>query len=172
MTPHPTALDLDGILAKGGVDRGDIPAAEFGRAERFYTAIRVHDARLLGALDGPARFLGERRTSFSTTRLVFAFDVDGVEIDLGAFTTDDFALAGRMLDQISATPGSGICCTRPADSRTTRRGSWSPTPGSARNSMGCRARKRPAPDHPGRLRGLGRAAGCDQRPVRAELLPS
>ncbi|WP_261569452.1 hypothetical protein [Frankia gtarii] len=163
MTPHPTTLDLDGILAKGWVDRGDIPAAEFDRAERFYTAMRVHDARLLAvraqasaliaqwtghssrdvgsfgtrlnlensdldlgigepvdhrpalmaALDGRARFLGERRTSLSTTRLVFAFDVDGVEIDLSAFTTDDFALAGRMLDQIdeAMTPSERICHT-------------------------------------------------------------
>ncbi|MCM3883115.1 hypothetical protein [Frankia sp. R82] len=55
---------------------------------------------LMAALEGQARFLGERYTSFSSTRLVFAFTVDEVEIDLSALTVDDFAVACRMLDQI------------------------------------------------------------------------
>ncbi|GAA3508787.1 hypothetical protein [Actinomadura keratinilytica] len=55
---------------------------------------------LMKALDGRARFLGERATRFSTTRLVFGFQVDGVEIDLSALTVEDFAVACRMLDQI------------------------------------------------------------------------
>jgi hypothetical protein len=54
----------------------------------------------MATLDGSARFLGERFTSFSTTRLVFAFTVDDVEIDLSALTVDDFAVACRMVDQI------------------------------------------------------------------------
>jgi hypothetical protein len=55
---------------------------------------------LMKALEGRARFLGERATSFSTTRLVFAFHVQGVEIDLSALTVEDFRVACRMLDQI------------------------------------------------------------------------
>ncbi|MFI0742771.1 hypothetical protein ACH4PU_32520 [Streptomyces sp. NPDC021100] len=51
---------------------------------------------------GRAKFLGERYTSFSTTRLVFAFEVAGIEIDLSALTVADFAVACRMLDQIDA----------------------------------------------------------------------
>lgn len=51
---------------------------------------------------GRAKFLGERNTSFSTTRLVFSFTVDGTEIDLSALTEEDFAVACRMLDQIDA----------------------------------------------------------------------
>ncbi|MDI3407660.1 nucleotidyltransferase family protein [Streptomyces cavernicola] len=52
--------------------------------------------------EGRATFLGERRTSFSTTRLVFTFDVAGIEIDLSALTVEDFTVACRMLDQIDA----------------------------------------------------------------------
>jgi hypothetical protein len=59
-----------------------------------------HRPELMATLDGRARFLGERNTSFSTTRLVFSFTVDDVEIDLSALTVDDFAVACRMLDQI------------------------------------------------------------------------
>jgi hypothetical protein len=57
-------------------------------------------AALMDTLGPHARFLGERYTRFSTTRLVFAFTVDGVEIDLSTLTEDDFAVACRMLDQI------------------------------------------------------------------------
>ncbi|MCX5215786.1 hypothetical protein OG689_42290 [Kitasatospora sp. NBC_00240] len=46
-------------------------------------------------------FLGERRTSFSTTRLVFSFTLEGVEVDLSALTDEDFLVACRMLDQIA-----------------------------------------------------------------------
>jgi hypothetical protein len=52
--------------------------------------------------EGRARFLGERYTSFSTTRLVFSFDIAGVEIDVSALTEEDFTVACRMLDQIDA----------------------------------------------------------------------
>lgn len=41
-------------------------------------------------------------TRFNTTRLVYAFDCDGVQIDLSALTEEDFAVACRMLDQIEA----------------------------------------------------------------------
>jgi hypothetical protein len=58
---------------------------------------------LMTALSGCAQFLGERYTRFATTRLVFAFTVDGVQIDLSALTEDDFAVACRMLDQIDQT---------------------------------------------------------------------
>lgn len=57
-------------------------------------------AGLMGILAPHTRFLGERYTRFSTTRLVFAFTVDGVQIDLSALTEEDFAVACRMLDQI------------------------------------------------------------------------
>jgi hypothetical protein len=59
--------------------------------------------RLMATLAGCAEFLGERYTRFSTTRLVFAFTVDGVQIDLSALTEDDFTVACRMLDQIDQT---------------------------------------------------------------------
>ncbi|ORT61934.1 hypothetical protein [Streptomyces sp. CB03238] len=52
--------------------------------------------------EGRATFLGERKTSFSTTRVVFSFHVAGIEIDLSALTEEDFAVACRMLDQIDA----------------------------------------------------------------------
>lgn len=48
-------------------------------------------------------FKGERKTRFSTTRLVFAFTVDDIEVDLSALTEEDFAVACRMLDEIKAT---------------------------------------------------------------------
>ncbi|MEU1905402.1 hypothetical protein [Streptomyces hygroscopicus] len=50
--------------------------------------------------EGRAEFLGERNTSFSTTRLVFSFEIAGIEIDLSALTVEDFTVACRMLDQI------------------------------------------------------------------------
>lgn len=46
---------------------------------------------------------GARATRFSTTRLVFAFEVDGVEVDLSALTEEDFVVACRMIDEIAAT---------------------------------------------------------------------
>ncbi|WP_106436727.1 MULTISPECIES: hypothetical protein [Streptomyces] len=58
---------------------------------------------LMANLAGHATFLDERQTSFSTTRLVFSFTVDGIEIDLSALTVEDFAVASRMLDQIDET---------------------------------------------------------------------
>lgn len=69
--------------------------------------------RLIAALDGHAVFKGERVTRFpaaewpegastTTTRLVFAFTVDGVDVDLSALTVEDFAVACRMLDDIEA----------------------------------------------------------------------
>lgn len=58
---------------------------------------------LTAALASHTEFLGERYTRFSTTRLVFSFTVDSVQIDLSALTEDDFAVAGRMLDQIGQT---------------------------------------------------------------------
>lgn len=69
---------------------------------------------LTAALDGRASFKGERVTRFpsaecvdggvgTTTRLVFAFTVAGVEIDLSALTEADFVIACRMLDDIEAS---------------------------------------------------------------------
>ncbi|MFD8563646.1 hypothetical protein ACWDOR_39395 [Streptosporangium canum] len=58
--------------------------------------------RLMAALAPHAAFKGERRTRFDTTRLVFSFTVDGVEIDLSALTEEDLAVACRMLDEIGA----------------------------------------------------------------------
>ncbi|GAA0818218.1 hypothetical protein ACFQVD_12735 [Streptosporangium amethystogenes subsp. fukuiense] len=57
---------------------------------------------LMAALAPHAAFKGERFTSFTTTRLVFSFDVDGVDIDLSALTEEDFTVACRMLDEIDA----------------------------------------------------------------------
>lgn len=69
-------------------------------------------AALKAALVPHARFEGEWQTRLSTTRLVFAFTVDGVEIDLNALTEDDFAVACRMLDQIdSMTIEERVCHT-------------------------------------------------------------
>jgi hypothetical protein len=59
-------------------------------------------AQLMEALAGRAAFRGERFTRFNTTRLVFTFDCDGVQIDLSTLTEEDFAIACRMLDQIEA----------------------------------------------------------------------
>ncbi|WP_175041369.1 hypothetical protein [Nocardia terpenica] len=58
---------------------------------------------LVAALTPHAVFKGERFTRFSTTRMVFAFEVDGVEVDLSALTEDDFAVSCRMLAEIEAT---------------------------------------------------------------------
>jgi hypothetical protein len=52
------------------------------------------------------RFPGAERadgTSGTTTRMVFAFTVDGVDVDLSALTEEDFAVACRMLDDIEAS---------------------------------------------------------------------
>ncbi|MFF0577971.1 hypothetical protein ACFY19_13775 [Streptosporangium saharense] len=57
---------------------------------------------LMEALAPHAVFKGERFTRFTTTRLVFSFEVDGVEIDLSALTEEDFEVACRMLDEIDA----------------------------------------------------------------------
>ncbi|WP_252395969.1 hypothetical protein [Streptantibioticus parmotrematis] len=59
--------------------------------------------RLRAALAPHTTFLGERKTRFSTSRLVFSFTVDGIEIDLSALTVEDFAVACRMLDRIDQT---------------------------------------------------------------------
>ena len=68
--------------------------------------------QLTAKLSGRTSFKGERVTRFpsasgpegntsgTTTRLVFAFTVDGVDIDLSALTEDDFGVACRMLDDI------------------------------------------------------------------------
>lgn len=69
---------------------------------------------LTGVLAGHSSFKGERITRFptaeradggptTTTRLVFAFTVDDVEVDLSALTEEDFAVACRMLDDIKAS---------------------------------------------------------------------
>ncbi|MFI5783313.1 hypothetical protein [Nocardia sp. NPDC051570] len=58
---------------------------------------------LVAALTPHTAFKGERYTRFSTTRLVFAFEVDGVEVDLSALTEEDFAVSCRMLSEIEAT---------------------------------------------------------------------
>jgi len=68
---------------------------------------------LIAALAGHAAFKGERVTRFpaaerpqggssTTTRLVFAFTMDSVDLDLSALTEEDFAVACRMLDDIEA----------------------------------------------------------------------
>lgn len=67
----------------------------------FPTERRAELMRVL-VEEGRAAFLGERATSFSTTRLVFSFEIAGIEIDLSALTVKDFAVACRMLDQIDA----------------------------------------------------------------------
>ncbi|MGI8452069.1 MAG: hypothetical protein ACR2MP_33775 [Streptosporangiaceae bacterium] len=68
---------------------------------------------LKATLDGHAEFLGERHTRSSTTRLVFCFTVEGVQIDLSTLTEEDFAVACRMLDQIdqSMTFEERVCHT-------------------------------------------------------------
>lgn len=68
---------------------------------------------LVARLEPHASFKGERVTRFpgaeradgttgTTTRLVFAFTVDGVDVDLSALTEEHFAVACRMLDDIEA----------------------------------------------------------------------
>ena len=59
--------------------------------------------RLREILAPHTTFLGERKTRFSTSRLVFSFTLDGIEIDLSALTVEDYAVACRMLDQIDTT---------------------------------------------------------------------
>ncbi|MEV7839230.1 hypothetical protein [Streptomyces albidoflavus] len=59
--------------------------------------------RLREVLAPHTTFLGERKTRFSTSRLVFSFTLDGIEIDLSALTIEDYAVACRMLDQIDTT---------------------------------------------------------------------
>jgi hypothetical protein len=79
----------------------------------FGYPVQERDA-LTVALAGHASFKGERITRFpgadradggsvTTTRLVFAFTVAGVDIDLSALTEDDFVVACRMLDDIEAS---------------------------------------------------------------------
>lgn len=63
-------------------------------------------AALMATMEGKAVFKGERRTRSDTTRLVYAFTLDDVEIDLSALTDEDFTVACRMLDQIDA----GMSC--------------------------------------------------------------
>lgn len=58
---------------------------------------------LITALGPHTVFKGERKTRFSTTRLVFAFTIEGIEVDLSVLTEEDFAVACRMLDEIEAT---------------------------------------------------------------------
>ncbi|KZM72229.1 hypothetical protein [Nocardia terpenica] len=59
--------------------------------------------QLRSVIDRHAKFKGERFTSTSTTRLVYVFSVDEVEVDLSVQTEEDFAVACRMLDDIEAT---------------------------------------------------------------------
>ncbi len=58
---------------------------------------------LIDALAAHAEFKGERKTRFSTSRLVFAFTVEGVEVDLSALTEEDYVVACRMLGEIEST---------------------------------------------------------------------
>ncbi len=68
---------------------------------------------LIALLAPKTAFKGERVTRFpaadcqgsevATTRLVFAFKIDGVEVDLSALTEEDFVVACRMLDDIKAS---------------------------------------------------------------------
>lgn len=55
---------------------------------------------LRATLDGRAAFKGERYTSFHTTRLVYAFTCDDIEVDVSALTEEDFVIACRMIDEI------------------------------------------------------------------------
>lgn len=59
--------------------------------------------RLREVLAPHTTFLGERKTRFSTSRLVFSFTLESIEIDLSALTVEDYAVACRMLDQIDTT---------------------------------------------------------------------
>lgn len=58
-------------------------------------------ATLVEDLGPHAIFKGERKTRFNTTRLVYLFMCDGIEVDVSALTEEDFAVACRMLDQIA-----------------------------------------------------------------------
>jgi len=58
---------------------------------------------IVATLMAHATFKGERRTRFATTRLVFAFVCDSVDVDLSVLTEEDFTVACRMLDEIDAT---------------------------------------------------------------------
>jgi hypothetical protein len=58
-------------------------------------------ARLVQSLGAHAVFKGERKTRFDTTRLVYLFVCDGIEVDVSALTEEDFAVACRMLDEIA-----------------------------------------------------------------------
>lgn len=76
-------------------------------------------AELIEALAPHTVFKGERVTRFPTaaslagpstsTRLVFAFNVAGVEVDLSALTEEDFTVACRMIDQIELTMSDPEC---------------------------------------------------------------
>jgi hypothetical protein len=99
-------LDLDAILAARWADPAVFPAGELVRADQRREA-------LTAALAAHSSFKGEWVTRFptaeradggsgTTTRLVFAFTVDGVEVDLSALTEEDFVVACRMLDDIEA----------------------------------------------------------------------
>ncbi|MER7210672.1 hypothetical protein ABT340_26770 [Streptosporangium sp. NPDC000239] len=57
---------------------------------------------LIKALVSHTTFDGEHNTRFTNTRLVFSFEVDGVEIDLSVLTEEGFDVACRMLDEIDA----------------------------------------------------------------------
>ncbi|MFD8560646.1 hypothetical protein ACFV1N_25515 [Streptosporangium canum] len=57
--------------------------------------------KLMEVLAEHTTFVGERKTRFDTSRLVFSFTVQGVEIDLSALTEEDFAVACRMLEEIA-----------------------------------------------------------------------
>jgi hypothetical protein len=54
------------------------------------------------ALAAHTTFKDERYTRFDTTRLVFAFTCQGIDIDVSALAEEDFTVATRMLDQISS----------------------------------------------------------------------
>jgi hypothetical protein len=75
--------------------------------------VEQHDA-LLDLLAPHVSFKGERVTRFpraervdgtsgTTTRMVFVFTVDGVDVDLSVLTEEDFVVACRMLDDIEAS---------------------------------------------------------------------
>jgi hypothetical protein len=60
-------------------------------------------AQIMKSLHPHGVFKGERLTRFTTKRLVFLLERDGVEIDLSVLTEEDFQVACRMLDDIDAT---------------------------------------------------------------------
>jgi hypothetical protein len=59
--------------------------------------------RIMRVLGRHGVFKGERKTSFTTTRLVFLLVREGLEIDLSVLTEEDFKVACRMLDEIDQT---------------------------------------------------------------------